>query len=859
MRKILGLDLGTNSIGWAVVNTVEDENGNFIFNSISRANSRIIPMDQATIGDFNKGNSKSQTAERTRLRGVRRILERSHLRRERLNRVLSITGCLPYHYAKYLDKYGKLIKGTEPKIAWQTNESGKPEFIFKDSFQEMLEDFAANNPEVLQNGKKIPYDWTLYYLRKKALTQPVSKYELAWILMSFNQKRGYYQLRGEEEENPSKLEEYYSLKVVEVIETEEKKGKDSWFEIVLENGWIYRRTFSETPDWTGKIKDFIVTTALDSEGKPKLDKEGNIKRSFRIPNDDDWTLLKKKTEYDIDNSGKTVGAFIYDSLLRTPSAKIKGKLVRTVERKYYRKELEAILDTQIRLNPELQSEELYVKCIQALYPNNEAYRNSIADRGFKYLFVNDIIFYQRPLKSKKSLISDCPLEERIYLGSDGKKTAHIKCAPKSNPYFQEFRLWQFLSNLRIYERERNIDGSLKENIDVTAAFIPDLNALADLFDWLNDRESIDQKAILSYPGFHMDKASQKKYRWNYVEEKSYPANETRGSMLKSLKKTGVQADFLTPEKQYELWHILYSVEDKIEIRKALEKFAERNGLPEEFSDVFSKQLPYKKDYASYSEKALKRLLTLMRAGKYWSDEALDSQTKERIEKILSGEYDEKIAERVRQKAVELQSVSDFQGLPVWLACYVIYNRHSESKDIEKWSSPDDIDRYLKNFKQHSLRNPIVESVITETLRTVRDIWKAEGQIDEIHIELGREMKNPADKRKRITEQVLKNENTNLRIRAMLTEFMNPEFDIDNVRPNSPSQQEILRIYENSVLENTEIPDDIDAILKKFDSSDTAKRPTSKEVLKYKIWLEQKYRSPYTGQIIPLGKLFTSEY
>lgn len=78
--------------------------------------------------------------------------------------------------------------------------------------------------------------------------------------MSFNQKRGYYQLRGEDEkESPSKLEEYYSLKVVEVIETEEKKEKDSWFEIKLENGWVYRRTFRVAPDWTGKVKDFIVT------------------------------------------------------------------------------------------------------------------------------------------------------------------------------------------------------------------------------------------------------------------------------------------------------------------------------------------------------------------------------------------------------------------------------------------------------------------------------------------------------------------------------------------------------------------------------------------------------------------------
>ena len=48
--------------------------------------------------------------------------------------------------------------------------------------------------------KKYLIDWTIYYLRKKGLTSKISKEELAWILLNFNQKRGYYQLRGEEEE-----------------------------------------------------------------------------------------------------------------------------------------------------------------------------------------------------------------------------------------------------------------------------------------------------------------------------------------------------------------------------------------------------------------------------------------------------------------------------------------------------------------------------------------------------------------------------------------------------------------------------------------------------------------------------------
>src|SRR5690606_24926833 len=65
--------------------------------------------------------------------------------------------------------------------------------------------------------------------------------------------------------------------------------------------------------------------------------------------------------------------------------------------------------------------------------------------------------------------------------------------------------------------------------------------------------------------------------------------------------------------------------------------------------------------------------------------------------------------------------------------------------------------------------------------------------------------------------------------------------------------EILKIYENGVLNSgITIDDDILKISKKAD-------PTKSELQRYKLWLEQKYRSPYTGKVIPLNKLFTSEY
>ncbi len=99
MKKILGLDLGTNSIGWAVVeHDFDKKEGN-----IKGVGSRIIPMDQRLLSNFDAGQSISQTKERTQSRGIRRLYQRSNLRRERLHRVLNILGFLPEHYKNAID------------------------------------------------------------------------------------------------------------------------------------------------------------------------------------------------------------------------------------------------------------------------------------------------------------------------------------------------------------------------------------------------------------------------------------------------------------------------------------------------------------------------------------------------------------------------------------------------------------------------------------------------------------------------------------------------------------------------------------------------------------------------------------
>ena len=81
MKKILGLDLGTNSIGWAVVNEAETTNEQ---SSIIRLGVRVNPLTTDEINNFEKGKSITTNADRTLKRSMRRNLQRYKLRRANL-------------------------------------------------------------------------------------------------------------------------------------------------------------------------------------------------------------------------------------------------------------------------------------------------------------------------------------------------------------------------------------------------------------------------------------------------------------------------------------------------------------------------------------------------------------------------------------------------------------------------------------------------------------------------------------------------------------------------------------------------------------------------------------------------------
>lgn len=86
MKKILGLDLGTTSIGWAFIHESESDSEQ---TEIIGAGVRLVPLSKDEIAEFSAGQQISTNANRTLARSARRGLQRYKLRRAALLKVLS--------------------------------------------------------------------------------------------------------------------------------------------------------------------------------------------------------------------------------------------------------------------------------------------------------------------------------------------------------------------------------------------------------------------------------------------------------------------------------------------------------------------------------------------------------------------------------------------------------------------------------------------------------------------------------------------------------------------------------------------------------------------------------------------------
>lgn len=936
-KKVLGLDIGTNSIGAALVNLPDkfDDYGND--GSIEWLGSRIIPLDGDYLQKFESGTqAETKAAFRRGKRGARRLKHRYKLRRSRLIKVFKTLGWLDTNFP--LDD--------SKKFKTEINDNGYSLKISdylpfsKETIDEFEEELGIAGNKSKKGKSIVPEDWIIYYLRKKALTSKITIPELVRIIYMLNQRRGFKSSRKDlkttnvlpydefiERKNKNDFGEdgietqfvsITKIKSVTFIEVKkDKKGNvTNTYLIEAEDQRLHKweEIRKKEPDWAREVNDkgekiekkeftFLVTQKIDKNGKFTQNKP-------QLPKESDWALCTTALSEKIQENNQHPGEYFYEQIKEAYKVGRNFKARQyPVYRWRYEKELKDIWEKQCELNPELQKinsdQSTLIKLAELLYPTQTKY-NMPKLAEFKihdllHIISKDIIYYQRELKSQKNSISECRYEKRK--GIDGE-TYGLKCIPRSSPLFQEFRIWQDIHNIRVFEREVKIEGKTILDVDVTNAVINDM-VKEKLFELFNSKVSITEKDILNTlienrpeTNIKLDIDKKEKihsHRINlYARRDDLKGNETLARYRSLFKKAEFDGhEMLTDnDKLIKLWHIDYSITSSDEekskkgITTALNKLLPDNPNKSKVIELFTKLSELKKEYGSYSACAIKKLLPVMRCGSYWNEQEvsdttkqLATQIKERLENInhnirrLNEIADDDVQKQVLKSFIGNEDLT--KSLNTYQAGYLIYDKHSE-KDKTPINSVEDFGKYIqKAIPNNSLRNPVVEQVVRETMFLVRDVWNKYGEINEIHIELGRNLKNNSDERKKISDTQEGNFKEKQRIKKLLYELINDGFeqhiDKDEANPFTFENEnfEWKTQIENTTFEvkpNPESPIDVEKFriwrnLSKQSEIDWAKKvkdekiPTEQEIKKYALWLSQNCRSPYTGKIIPLSKLF----
>ena len=105
-----------------------------------------------------------------------------------------------------------------------------------------------------------------------------------------------------------------------------------------------------------------------------------------------------------------------------------------------------------RIKENVFPREAYIEEFNAICSQQKLYHSILTDELISEIR-DKIIFYQRPLKSQKGLVSICEFEG-FYVEKDGKRYfTGPKVAHRTSPLFQIVKIWESINNLRIKTRD----------------------------------------------------------------------------------------------------------------------------------------------------------------------------------------------------------------------------------------------------------------------------------------------------------------------------------------------------------------------------------------------------------------------
>jgi len=713
MKKILGLDLGTASVGWAIVNEAENQTEK---SSIIKLGSRIIQYDNFVSTesgkeskepekDFKGGKGISPNAGRTMKRSMRRNLQRFKLRKENLIEILIKTG------------------------------------------------FINVDTTLSENGNQSTFE--TYRFRAKAASEEISLELFARVLLMINKKRGYKSSRKAKSQDEGQLIDGMEIAkklynegitpgqlVLQLLKEKKKYIPDFYrsdLQAEFDKIWKFQQQFY--PELL--IEDFKSQIA----GKGKLNTTKIFLGRFGVYTAECKGADKKVQAYQwrVDALNKElpkdVLAFVISDLngIISSSSGYLGSISDRSKELYFNKltvgqylmvQLEK--DPNTSLKNQVFYRQDYLDEFNTIWEKQAQYNKELTPE-LKAEIRDVIIFYQRRLKSQNGLINFCEFENKqIEVEIEGRKkikTAGSKVCPKSSPLFQEFKIWQILNNIQVNEKasktKRFLEQDEKELLHAELSFKAEISkaeALKLLFKNANELD-LNFKKI---EGNRTQAALFDAYRriielsghgeFEFSKMHSFEILKTVKAIFEGLHfnidilSFNTSMEGLTFEKQalYQLWHLIYSFEgddSNTGDEKLINKITELYGFQKEYARIIA-NVALQPDYGSLSTKAIRKILPYLLDGNEYS-----------------------------------------------VACGFAGYKHSKSSLSKEEIDNKILKDQLEILPKNSLRNPVVEKILNQMINVVNTVVESFGKPDEIRIELARELKKSAKEREVLTAAI----------------------------------------------------------------------------------------------------------
>ncbi len=364
----------------------------------------------------------------------------------------------------------------------------------------------------------------------------------------------------------------------------------------------------------------------------------------------------------------------------------------------------------------------YIHEFNSLWKTQQQFYPDILTDTVRDRLRDNIIYYQRRLKSQKHLVGECRFEK------------HHKVAPRSSPLFQFEKIWESINAISIRNKANEpYELSLEQKQKIFDHLIAqDKLSATELMKMvgLNWRQGWTANEQIRKAGLQGDttrsrlrkafakagiKDTQAWMRFDILHTRMETDPET-GEITEHL---SIRSDF-EQEPLYALWHLLYSVDEPDRLIPALMR---KYGFSSETAEILS-AVDFKKDgFGNKSARAIRKLLPGLLKGMVYSEAAE----------------------------------------------HVGYN-HSDSITTE-----ENLNRQLKDtlerYPRNTLRQPVVEKILNQLVNLINGIMQdgSLGRPDEIRIELARELRQSREERERTYKRNNEADRAHQEIVARLTD------------------------------------------------------------------------------------------